>query len=262
VNFQIRAFQISFLLHGLIFALAVILSTYMVPCKKTLVIYFDLLKPASDATEVKPAASAPVMRKKLITPKAPQPAIIKEPLLLPNEKIRIAQTPVPDIPPVVKLPETHKLDSRQVEQGMADQAKAIKEDSAGIWGISKKGSQKSVGTGEAEGLEKGTGMGGNADDGKDTANRKYLNDHFAYIRDKILRNISYPDTARRMGWQGIVILSFIITTDGSVRAFKVIQSSGFKILDRSAVETVRDASPFPMPPGEARLVIPINYRLE
>lgn len=251
MNFQIRAFQISFLLHSLIFVIAVIFSTYMVPCKKTLVINFDLLKPASDVAGVKPAAPAPMMKKKVIAPKVPQPAIKKEPLLLPKEKPRIVQIPAPDIPPVVKLPEDHKLHSRQVELGMADHAKAIKE-------VSK----KNVGTGETEGLEKRTDRDGNTDGGNDAANRKYLNKHFAYIRDKILRNVSYPDAARRMGWQGKVLLSFIITVDGSVRVLKVIQSSGFKILDRSAVETVRDAAPFPRPPGEARLVIPINYRLE
>jgi len=34
------------------------------------------------------------------------------------------------------------------------------------------------------------------------------------------------------------------------------------MLDRSAVETVKDTAPFPQPPVEAQLVIPITYHLE
>lgn len=91
---------------------------------------------------------------------------------------------------------------------------------------------------------------------------KYLNENFAYIRDRILKNVSYPDTARRKGWEGKVVLSFVIMANGSVKAFKIIQSSGFTVLDKSAIETVRDTAPFPRPPGEAQLVIPITYQLE
>jgi protein TonB len=65
-----------------------------------------------------------------------------------------------------------------------------------------------------------------------------------------------------MGWQGKVLLSFIITADGLVREFKIIKSSGFAMLDKSAVESVKDTAPFPKPPVEAQVVIPIVYRLE
>jgi protein TonB len=132
---------------------------------------------------------------------------------------------------------------------ISDQGKAVEEGSPGIAGGTKEGS--------------GTNSGmGNGDGGQESARTKYLSEHFAYIRNKILRNVSYPDPARRMGWQGKVLLSFIITADGSVRALKVIKSSGFIVLDKSAIETVRDTAPFPRPPGEAQLVIPITYNLE
>ena len=65
-----------------------------------------------------------------------------------------------------------------------------------------------------------------------------------------------------MGWQGKVLLSFIISADGSVREVKIIQGSGFPILDKSAIETVKDTAPFPKPPIEAQLVIPIIFRLD
>lgn len=90
---------------------------------------------------------------------------------------------------------------------------------------------------------------------------KYLRQHFSYIRDLIMAKLGYPDMARRMGWSGQVRVGFLIQEDGCVRNVRVISSSGFELLDRNAVETVKKASPFPRPPVEADIVMPIAYRL-
>jgi protein TonB len=82
-----------------------------------------------------------------------------------------------------------------------------------------------------------------------------------YIKDRILGRIVYPNLARRMGWHGRVLTSFVIHVDGSVSDIKVINSSGFKVLDENAVSTIQDVSPFPRPPIAARIIIPISYRL-
>ena len=117
--------------------------------------------------------------------------------------------------------------------------------------------------GNSTGIARGTDPNTVRTDGSKKASRiKYLNDHYAYIRDKILRNVRYPDAARRMGWQGKVVFSFVIREDGFVGRFQILQSSGFPLLDKSAMETVKETAPFPRPPGEAQLVIPITYRLD
>ncbi len=89
----------------------------------------------------------------------------------------------------------------------------------------------------------------------------YLRQHFSYIRDCIMAKLGYPDMARRMGWSGQVRVGFVIQEDGCVRNVRVISSSGFELLDRNAVETVRKASPFPRPPAETDIVMPIAYQL-
>jgi protein TonB len=89
----------------------------------------------------------------------------------------------------------------------------------------------------------------------------YLKSHLLYIKDIIQKNISYPDTARRNGWMGKVKVSFVIENNGRAKDIKVIQSSGFRILDKSAKEAVYRSSPFPHPPAEARIIIPILYTL-
>ncbi|HEX7518812.1 MAG TPA: energy transducer TonB [Candidatus Deferrimicrobium sp.] len=84
---------------------------------------------------------------------------------------------------------------------------------------------------------------------------------FAWVRDTIQRAIAYPETARRMGWEGEVVVAFQLLSDGSVRDVRVVQGSGHAALDRGAVDAVRNASPFPRSPVEAEVITPVVYRL-
>ncbi len=49
----------------------------------------------------------------------------------------------------------------------------------------------------------------------------------------------YPAIARRRGYEGVVMLSAEVLIDGTVGKLKIKKSSGYDILDRSALETVR-----------------------
>ena len=84
---------------------------------------------------------------------------------------------------------------------------------------------------------------------------------FAWIRDAIQGAIAYPPTARRMGWEGKVVVSFQLLSDGSVRDVRIVQGSGHAALDRGAVDAVRNASPFPRSPVAAEVITPVVYRL-
>jgi len=84
---------------------------------------------------------------------------------------------------------------------------------------------------------------------------------FLWIRDAIQRAIAYPATARRMGWEGKVVVAFHLLSDGSVRDVRVVQGSGYAALDREAIDAVRNASPFPHSPVEAEVITPVVYRL-
>ena len=86
---------------------------------------------------------------------------------------------------------------------------------------------------------------------------------FAWIRDAIQRAIAYPAAARRMGWEGKVVVTFHLLSDGSVRDVRVVQGqgSGHAALDRGAIDAVRNASPFPRSPVEAEVITPVVYRL-
>jgi periplasmic protein TonB len=247
MSYQRRAFLISFLFHTSIIVLVIICSLFLGQYKKAMVMDFALLKPVPEVKKVEEPEPIPLINTKLITPETPPVLKKEEPPRQPEEAPR--KSSVPETPPVVKLPEANNLESRPMGAEIPDQGKDVKEGSPGIAGGTKDGT--------------GTGSGmGNGDGDMESARTKYLNEHFAYIRNKILNNVSYPDPAKRKGWQGKVLLSFVIMADGNVRELKVVKSSGFILLDRNAIETVRDTAPFPRPPGEAQLVIPITYHLE
>jgi len=100
-----------------------------------------------------------------------------------------------------------------------------------------------------------------SDNTGDARRMRYLKANFSYIKDLINRHITYPKMARQRGWQGKVIISFVISSDGHAKAIEIVESSGIGSLDKNAVEAVKRASPFPKPPVAAQLIIPIRYQL-
>lgn len=50
----------------------------------------------------------------------------------------------------------------------------------------------------------------------------------------------YPETARQRGYEGVVLIAVEILTDGRVGKAVIRQSSGYAILDHTAVAAVRD----------------------
>ena len=85
-----------------------------------------------------------------------------------------------------------------------------------------------------------------------------------FIISKLVReHIEYPYLARRMGWEGEVLLFFRLTPTGEVEEIKVLKSSGFEVLDKSAVNAVKRASKhFPRPKQIVLIKLPIQFKLE
>lgn len=75
----------------------------------------------------------------------------------------------------------------------------------------------------------------------------------------------YPRMAREQGWQGKVVLRTHITSGGRVKNVTVQESSGFSLLDKSAVQSVKGWSFEPAKNGEfavASIVdVPIRFDL-
>ena len=87
---------------------------------------------------------------------------------------------------------------------------------------------------------------------------------FIFIRDTILKRIKdkYPDRARRMGWEGKVLLSFDLFENGSIRNVKIVSSSGFRTLDDSAREIIEKTTFTQKIPYSRAVQLPVEYRLQ
>lgn len=74
---------------------------------------------------------------------------------------------------------------------------------------------------------------------------------------------NYPYQAIRQGMQGEVGMEFTIRKDGTISGIKVINSSGYDILDDAVVRALKQAAPYsPLPSGigKDKLLITGNFR--
>lgn len=85
---------------------------------------------------------------------------------------------------------------------------------------------------------------------------------FSFIRDRIMQNIIYPERARRMGWEGKVTLSFVVHENGSIGDIKIVNSSGFPVLDENARDAVAKTNFKRKVPVRLVVLLPVEYRLK
>jgi protein TonB len=86
---------------------------------------------------------------------------------------------------------------------------------------------------------------------------------FSIISKLVREHLEYPYLARRMGWEGEVLLFFRLNPTGEVEEIKVLKSSGFEVLDKFAVNAVKRASKhFPRPKQIVLIKLPIQFKLE
>lgn len=94
----------------------------------------------------------------------------------------------------------------------------------------------------------------------------FLN-YYQTIREKIRRQTIYPDIARKNLAEGTTCLSFVLSRNGELKEIGIKNSSGDKLLDRTAVWFIKRASPFsPFPKGlkqpQLQLSVQISYKLD
>lgn len=95
----------------------------------------------------------------------------------------------------------------------------------------------------------------------ETREPKYIS-YFDSIKRAIELIWQYPAAARRQGIQGKLLLEFSILADGTLARTRLLQSSGFIMLDEEALRAVRGAAPFqPIPPwiGRNRIDIVASF---
>lgn len=90
--------------------------------------------------------------------------------------------------------------------------------------------------------------------------KDYLDKHLAQIRNSINQSIKYPQKAKKLSIEGIVIVKFRITEKGTVENILIID--GHKFLQNSTIEAIEEASKsFPKINKSIEIQIPIEYKL-
>jgi len=76
----------------------------------------------------------------------------------------------------------------------------------------------------------------------------------------------YPPSARRRGYQGVVLLRVRVLEDGTVGEVRVVRSSGYAVLDRAALEAVKQWRFVPARRGDRPIPmevrVPIRFSLK
>lgn len=240
MNYQNKGLQVSFAIHAIVFIIISGISNLAIPLAKPIVIDFSIV-----SSEKSGVGSQELVQTQTKSKVKRQESLIREQNPEPeNPKQEIAaSTSEAQVPVSASLPaRTEQAVEQDGGHNLAAQSKADGL-SAGRDAIGSAAS----GSGSESSIEK--------------AKMGYLKKHFAYIRDMIMKNISYPHMARKMGWEGKVVISFVVEESGRVEDIRVIESSGIGLLDKNAVQTIIKASPFPKPPIKAALIIPVVYKL-
>jgi len=246
-----KTFSASVLLHLALVGGAAYFSTFPPKPQEPILIDFTMAQePPAKKREMQGDSGAPSTH---ATPSLPSP-----------QKIVPTSTMVPEMPSipvkpaneVIASPPSYTGTSVPVPVAVPTIGGAMAQPGPGKTGNGSQNTSSSAG-------EKSTGMGtGSHGDSVESKQTRYLNEHFAYIRNAIAGNQQYPVKARKMGWTGKLAIEFVILESGAVDMIRITKSSGIPLLDKDAVDTVRRSGPFPKPPVSARLVIPLEYVLE
>lgn len=87
----------------------------------------------------------------------------------------------------------------------------------------------------------------------------------ARLRAALRTHFTYPMLARRRGWEGRVLVGLRIESGGRIGGIHVARSSGYGVLDRSAVDALSRVQGLPGVETGGRtleLQVPVIYRLQ
>ncbi|MBU4261653.1 MAG: energy transducer TonB [Proteobacteria bacterium] len=279
MSHQAKAIKLSFLVHSALICIAVLLSRYAAPEECPLVIDFSIETTGLTIEKAaKSAGSTSGAARQKITPDAPPsvgPATVRPEKISPNkpdDAYRKTARQKKSLSPQRQADNAKKTaKEKPKEQGksipVAEEQKSGPTDSTSMAADAEKTSSDAHPVASAAGETASCKQSGAVADqnhatGGGESARNYLQYNFAYIRNLIMRNLSFPAAARKLGWTGKISVAFIIREDGSVEDINIVSGSGHEVLDINVISAIRRTAPFPEPPVKARFILPIVYSLK
>ncbi len=268
MNYHKLGFAVSFIVHLLFVALALYIKKPLAQENMDVVLEFNVtnvIKTGEHDTDKNTKKTAEVIENNV-----PIPAMVKQETKKTVEekveqevqeitysaeyfKTQKEEMPIPD---KVKRETKNTMDEKILAKAV-EVTKKVKQPVTETKRESKSTANLNIG-GQSGGIPKSADI---PHELEQSAQNQYIKEHFDYINKIVRINISYPYKAQKMSMEGDVIISFIVCIDGSVKGIKINKSSGFSTLDINAKQAVIKASPFPPPPVEVKIVIPVTYKL-
>jgi len=93
--------------------------------------------------------------------------------------------------------------------------------------------------------------------------QEFIATNFEVIRSMVLENLKYPRLAKRMQQTGIVELLLVINEQGKLINISLENSSGYKLLDKSALKAAQYLSEMtlPVPKSTSKILLPVAFAL-
>ena len=93
-----------------------------------------------------------------------------------------------------------------------------------------------------------------------------LKGYFHEVAERIDSHKEYPDEVKKQKFEGMVTVAFVIGRSGELLSSSIRKSSGNKLLDQAALDTLARSSPFPPLPKSLKreslkISVPIAYTL-
>ncbi len=86
--------------------------------------------------------------------------------------------------------------------------------------------------------------------------------NFQTITQRVLNRLGYPQLAAKLKIGGVNVVEFMFHPDGSITNLKIIDSSGYNILDDYSIELIEIAyKDYPRPQTSTKLRFNVQYRL-
>jgi periplasmic protein TonB len=257
-----RALLLSVLVHALVVALV-----YAIPLDKslrpetisvdfTLVDYEKLIDGAEGTGPAPKSPAVPLAASK--TKSAFRASTVKKDPV--ERNIEVGDRPRDERSPAADPAQNDEL-APILSPNARQEATASSSDGPPVPGSPGKGGRPAEGEGRSGYASVASiGLGGAGDSG-DLAGGGHAT-ILRQIRDSVMKNVIYPEKARRMGWEGKVILSFTVHEDGSIHDARITQGSGSLVLDQAAKEALMKSSVQARFAQKFQVFLPIEYRLK
>ncbi|WP_448587229.1 energy transducer TonB [Thermocrinis sp.] len=258
---RLKAYSLSFMIHSSLLFFVFLFGRGVEDIREKRILEIDLsiaqfeVQRTPEEPKREQMAKVPKKTEEVLKPQAQQMTAREEkPQRLeehqaPIQQVSEPQAQRPSIPEGAK--EGIPVASGQVEE-KASHGQGSSQDRMSVEGktaIGKESSGKEVSAQESAGYV--------------SLEEAYIRGNLGVITKIVQRHINYPMMARRMGWEGRVLVGFVLSTSGEVKDLRVLKSSGFDVLDREALEGVRKSHrEFPKPSVDVFIKLPVVFKLD